>query len=262
VAERPEFQRIQYEFARRIRDPTRAPLPDGIEPRRMKVYEDLFFNNLSGLLAGAFPVLRAILGDARWVALVRDFLVRHQAHTPLFPEVAQELLGFLAQTRGSDGRHHPDDPPFAYELAHYEWVELALQLDEASLDDVASSGSVDPDGDLLDGIPVVSPLAWPLAYAWPVHTLSPDHQPSAPPAVPTFLVVYRGADDRVRFMVTTAATARWLELAGIEGASRSGAELLRSVAGELGADPAAALRGGRETLALLHAERILLGTRR
>ena len=63
------FQRIQYAFARRIRDPENAPAPPDIEARRMKVYEDLFFNNLSSLLAGTFPVLHAILGRVRqpWV---------------------------------------------------------------------------------------------------------------------------------------------------------------------------------------------------
>ena len=95
------FQQLQYAFSRRIRDPENAPALPGIEPRRMKVYEDLFFNNLSSLLAGTFPVLHAILGRVRWNALIRDFMQRHRAHTPLFPEVPQELLKFLETTRAN-----------------------------------------------------------------------------------------------------------------------------------------------------------------
>jgi hypothetical protein len=254
MADRLPFHELQRRFAARIRDPEHAPLPDGIEPRRMKVYEDLFFNNLSGLLAGAFPVLHAIYGDARWAALVRDFMVRHRAHTPLFPEVAQELLAFLAGPRAG----HPDDPPFAHELAHYEWVELALQLDPATTHDPR----VDPAGDPLSGAPAVSPLAWTLAYDWPVHTLSATHQPSAPPAAPTLLVVWRDAADDVRFMSVSPATARWLELAGADGARASGRELLEQVAAEQGLDPTRAAAAGREALALLKREGILLGTRR
>ena len=106
-------------------------------------------------------------------------------------------------------RHRQDDPriqylqeraeagvgaaPWLVELAHYEWVELALDLSEASTDDTPH----DPAGDLLDGVPVPSPLAWPLAYAWPVHRLSPEHQPTEPPALPTLLLVQRDGSTSV-----------------------------------------------------------------
>jgi hypothetical protein len=51
-----------------------------------------------------------------------------------------------------------DSAPWLHELAHYEWVELALQIAD---DDLPPH---DPDGDLLAGKPVPSPLAWALAY--------------------------------------------------------------------------------------------------
>lgn len=246
---------VQRAFAAHIRDPEHAPPPADIEPRRMKIYRELFFNNLSALLAGTFPVLHAILGPERWDALIRDFMVRHRAHTPLFPEVPQELLRFLQESRVG----HPADPPFAVELAHYEWVELALQLADATHDDAG----IDPHGDLLAGAPAVSSLAWPLAYTWPVHTLSADHQPTEPPAQPTFLVVYRDRDDEVRFMAINAVTARLLELAGEEGAARSGRDLLTAIARELGhPDPGAVIAGGAETLAMLRDHGVVLGTRR
>ncbi len=246
-----KFQRIQYAFARRIRDPEMAPALEGIEPRRMKVYEDLFFNNLSGLLAGTFPVLHRILGRVRWAALIRDFMVRHQAHTPLFPELPQELLRFLETTRAND----PDDPPFIHELAHYEWVELALQTATMELD----LHGIDPRGDLLSSAPAVNPLAWPLAYSFPVHKLSPDYAPGTPPEAPTFLVVYRRLDDEVKFMEINGVTARLLELAR-EGGARSGHELLLAIAEELGhPDPDAVVRGGAETLEMLRTNQVILG---
>jgi hypothetical protein len=254
VAERPRFDAVQRAFARHLRDPEHAPPPDDVEPRRMKVYRELFFNNLSSLLAGTFPVLHAILGPTRWSALVRDFMVRHEARTPLFTEVPQELLRFLQETR----RDAPDDPPFMLELAHYEWVELALQL---APDPPAAD--VDPMGDLLAGVPVVSPLAWPVAYDWPVHRLSVEHQPATPPTQPTFLVVYRDRDDAVRFMEINALTARLLELAGAEGAERCGRDLLSGIAQELGhPDAGAVIGGGAQTLAMLRDHGVLLGVRR
>ena len=255
MAERRRFDEVQRAFARHLRDPERAPPPDDIEPRRMKVYRELFFNNLSSLLAGTYPVLHAILGPERWAALVRDFMARHRAHTPLFTEVPQELLRFLQETR----RDAPGDPPFMLELAHYEWVELALQV---ATDEPATDG-VDPHGDLLAGAPVVSPLAWPLAYAWPVHRLSVANQPAAPPEQPTFLVVYRDRDDAVRFMEINAVTARLLELAGADSAGRSGRDLLQQIAQELGhPDAGAVIAGGSQTLEMLREHGVLLGARR
>jgi hypothetical protein len=45
----------------------------------------------------------------------------------------------------------------------------------------------------------VSPLAWPLAYAWPVQLLGPDYQPDTTPAQPTLLLVRRAEDWSVKF---------------------------------------------------------------
>ena len=70
---------------------------------------------------------------------------------------------------------------------------------------------IDPDGDLIAGRPVLSPLAWVLAYDYPVHQISPANQPHEPAGQSTFLVVYRNRDDQVGFMEINAVTARLLE---------------------------------------------------
>jgi hypothetical protein len=167
----------------------------------MAVYRELFFNNLVDLLGGTFPVLRRILGDAGWRALVRDFYAHHHAHTPYFLELPREFMEWL-QARDAD----PDLPGFATELAHYEWVELALAVSE----EPAPAAAATP-ADPLSAPLAVSPLAWPLAYRWPVHRIGPDHRPAEAPPAPTFLVVYRNADDQVKFLEIGAATARLLD---------------------------------------------------
>lgn len=216
----------------------------------MAVYRDLFFNNISQLLASTFPVIHRILDDARWDGLIRDFLVRHRARTPLFLEVPREFLRFL-----EEGREDPSDPPFLLELAHYEWVELALQVDEAEID----LTDVDRDGDLLEGRPVLSPVAWPLAYSFPVHRIAPDFQPGQPGDTPTFLLVYRDLDDEVGFMEINAATARMLEIIA-EDDALSGEAVMRRIAEEMGhADPAAVIRGGADILADLRSRDVILG---
>ncbi len=244
----------QDALAAHIRDPDRVPPPPGIEDRRLKIYRDLFFNNVESLLAGNFPVLRRIHGDAGWRALIRDFYRDHDCQTPLFTELAREFMRYLdARAETDAGR---DDPPWQRELAHYEWVELALQISEARIEDAAH----DPDGDLLAGAPVVSPLAWPLAYAWPVHSIGPDYLPDTPPETPTLLMLRREPDGSVSFHALTPLVFRLLQRLE-EMPALSGEAQLRALAAEAGApDADAFLAEGAGMLATLRAEGTLLGT--
>ena len=253
MAEPRDFAAIQRAFAAHIRDPEHVPAPEGIEDRRMAIYRELFFNNVSQLMAKSFPVLRKILGPERWSALVRDWFVRHRATTPLFLELPRELLHYLEHEREA----RPDDPPFLLELAHYEWVELALSIDEREND----AAGVDPEGDLVEGRPALSPLAWPLAYRFPVHRISPEFQPQAPPAEPTFLVVYRDRADRVGFLEINRVAARLLELIAGGGGARTGRACLEQIAAELShPKPGVVVEGGRATLADFRARDVLAGT--
>lgn len=240
-------------LGRWIRNPGVAPPPEGVDPRRLQVYADLFYRNAEGLLAGAFPVIRRTLGDERWHALIRDFLREHPARTPLFAEVSREFLRYL-DTRGAAGRA---DPPWLQELAHYEWVELALQISEERPDAL----EYDAAADLLATAPVLSPLAWPLAYAWPVHRIGPGCIPDIPPAVPTLLLVRRDPGGEVAFVELSALTFRLLHRIA-EESSMTGAAHLHALALEAGAPDAAAFvaEGGR-MLDALRADGTLLGGR-
>jgi hypothetical protein len=229
----------QMAFAAHIRNPSAAPAPADVEDRRMKIYRELFFNNISKFLASNFPVLRKIYGEKAWRILAREFYTEHRAHTPLFPEIPKEFLRYVQEQR--QGR--AGDPPFLLELAHYEWVELALTLNTHEIDEV----EVDADGNLLQGVPLLSPLAWPLAYQFPVHRLSPDYQPSAPPDQATHLLVYRDRADQVKFMEINPVT--WLLLEKLQAGVHKGQEILQSVADEIGrAGDAAVLEHGHKIL--------------
>lgn len=249
----PETLRAQqFRLAAHVRDPEREAPPPGIEDRRLQVYRDLFYNSLQGLLAGNFPVIRKLLDDAGWHALLRDFYREFRCSTPLFPELPREFIQYLQQ-RAETGR---DDPPWLLELAHYEWVELALDLSEASDEDTPH----DPQGDLLEGVPVPSPLAWPLAYAWPVHRLAPDFLPAEPLPAPTFLLVRRGPDLRVHFHSLSPLTFRLLQRLA-EQPGLTGRAQLEALAEEAGVpDPDAFVGQGRAMLAQLRRDGVLLGT--
>jgi len=239
----------QLELTRHLRDPEHVPAPAGIEDRRLGIYRELLFNNIESLLSGNFPVIRTLLGEQRWRALVRDFYRDHRSQTPLFPEIAGEFLRYLESLPRLD-------PPFLGELAHYEWVELALQISEARIDDIAH----DPHGDLLEDVPVLSPLAWPLAYRWPVHRLGPAFQPEAPPETPTLLLLRREADGQVRFSELSPLAYRLLERLG-EAAQLPGRAQLQALAAEAGV-PAdeVFIAQGRQLLEQMRATDVLLGT--
>lgn len=245
-----ELRRQLDALAAHVRDPQAHPGPPGIEPRRLKIYSDLVHNNLDGLLAGNFPVIRKTLDDADWGSLVRGFLSRHHSHTPLFTELGREFIAFLESEAGSDPTR-----PWLAELAHYEWAELGLQLSEAELP------PHNADGDLLDGVPALSPLAWPLAYRWPVHRIGPDFQPIEPPHEPTLVLLRREPDGRVHFSMLSPLLFRLLELVGA-GSGETGRALLQRLAVEAGqSDVDAFIDHARPMLRRLHEEGVLPGTR-
>jgi uncharacterized protein len=257
----------QDALAAYIRDPERVAPPAGIEPRRLKIYRELFFNNVESLLANGFPVIRktidSIDGDAGWERMIRAFFREHGSRTPLFPELPREFMRWLearAERQDAGEALDPPLPPWLQELAHYEWVELALQLSDASPADIAH----DPEGDLLEGRPLLSPLAWPLAYAWPVHQLGPDHLPEAPPELPTLLLLRREPDGSVSFHALTPLTFRLLQRLD-EQPALSGREQLLALAFEAGAADAEAaeafLGQGAAMLAQMRAEGTISGTR-
>jgi hypothetical protein len=242
----------QYAFAAHIRDPRHAPAPADVEARRMAIYTELFFNNVSNLLAANFPVIRRLHDDAAWIERVRAFYRDHRTHTPLFTEIAREFIRHL-ETRAEAGA---GDPPFLVELAHYEWSELALSLDEAD----PGAIDCDPDGDVLAGVPVLSPVARVLVYRWPVHRIGPDFVPAEPAPQPVLLLLVRDRDDEVRFIEIDALSAMLVERLGANR-DRPGAACIDDLLVELGrAGDAALASSGAAILRRLRARDVILGT--
>ena len=201
--DKPSLFQQQNTLGLYLRDPDHCAPPAGMDVTRAQVYRDLIFANLSSLLSGTFPVLIKILGDERWRSLVRIFLRDYRARTPKFGEIAKEFVEFLASEPQalSEGAW----PPFMVELAHYEWVEMALQQSEAEPLPLSDAGL------LLDRPLQVSPLAWPLAYAWPVQSVGPDYQPQTAPVQPTLLLVRRAEDWSVKFSALSPLAWRLLQ---------------------------------------------------
>ena len=252
MSDQPSFKTLQYEFAAHLRNPAQVPGPKGIEDRRMQIYRDLFYNNVEGFIRGGFPVLRSLTSDEKWHHMVRDFFARYRCESPYFLEISQEFLSYLQNARQPE----QDDYPFMLELAHYEWIELAADTDT---DEIPVTG-YNQNGNLMQGRPLLSPLAYVVSYQFPVHRISVDFVPCEPPLIPTFLIVYRDQSDEVRFMEVNGVTARLL-LVLEENPDYTGNDAVRVVAGELSdLDESVVLRGGEQALKQLRDSGILLGT--
>ena len=192
----------QRRFAARLRDPATKPLPEGVPTQRVAVYERLFFNSIESFVRGTFPVLHGLLSAERWNSLVSDFIAQHHCRSPYFLEIGQEFIAWLQSGYLADA----GDPPYMLELAHYEWVELAL---DTAADELPAKDEQGAELSL-HSLVYPSPLAWPQAYQWPVHQIGPDCRPTTVPEQVTCLLVWRDRNDKVRFMQLTAFTFQLL----------------------------------------------------
>ena len=241
----------QYSFTAYIRDPENVKAPDGIEQRRMNIYRELFYNNIQGFISNGFPVIRSIYSDENWHKMVRDFYANHRCKTPYFLEISEEFLAYLQNERITQ----PEDPIGLLELAHYEWVELALHVS----DETINMNTIEPNGDLLDGHPVLSALAWPLSYQFPVHKMCSEYLPETTPEQPTYLVVYRNRNDEVKFMELNPVTARLINLLQ-DNETLSGRTAIEQIAQEMNhPNLDAVLKGGLDALQELQSHGIILG---
>lgn len=240
----------QANFTAYLRNPARNPAPQDVAAERVAVYAELFYNNVESLLSSTYPVLKSLLPEARWHALIRDFFENHHSHTPLFPEFPQEFLQFLDQEYVAA----PNDPPFLAELAHYEWIELAVSIDTQQPD----WEQIEMSSDLLNRIPVVSPWVKLLVYQYAVHEIGVDFQPSAPPETPTCLVVYRDTTDKVCFLNLNSVSAHLLNR--VMETPDTGIKLLTDIAEALQhPQPEVVITGGLEIMQAWQERGILLG---
>ncbi|HEX8874736.1 MAG TPA: putative DNA-binding domain-containing protein, partial [Nitrosospira sp.] len=229
---KPEFQRFQYAFTSHIRNPKANPCPRGIEARGMRIYRKLVYQNIERFLLTCFPVLRKVLGERRWSRLVRGFLAGHHSRSPFFRQIPEEFVQFLQR----DGALPATYPEFVLELAHYEWIELAL----ADSTDAPDWATIDPAGSLLEQRPVLNPVLANLCYGWPVHRIAPHARVSA---AHTCLLVFRDAVDQVQFMEINAFTSRLIHL--LESTEHTGQAALEIIVEETRhPSPEAVIQGG------------------
>lgn len=251
----PGFQRLQRQLTDWLREPETMPAPD-VERRRLDIYRELLFNNVRGFVETAYPVLKRLLPVSEWDDLVAGFFARHRATSPYFRDISLAFRQWVEHDRQA----WLATRPWAAELLHYEWMELAADCAETGPDPDCRH-----DGDLLAGIPCLRRAVWPLAYRWPVHRLGVDGIPAGgPPPAPTCLLFYRDQEDCLQQLEVSPLAARLVERLQAEPPC-TGRALLLLLADETGqqepATRAAFLVAGAALLEDLRTRGVIAGTR-
>ncbi len=248
AAPEKNFRTTQAIFSAYIRDPFNNPQPADVDKKRIDTYRELFFNNIDSFLSSNFPVLRSLLNDQQWFELAQAFFSSHSCKTPYFSEIPEEFIHYLQQER-----NNPDDFPFLLELAHYEWVEMALSIAKEEVPPLNTPPET------IEQQPIsLSPLAWPLVYQYPVHKISPQFIPLEPPEQATFLLVYRDPQDEVHFIEINALTFQLLQQIEQQPAKKAMTCLTGLVEALPQTDPAIILKHGLNTLTELAEKSIIL----
>lgn len=234
----PNFQQYQAQFTGHIRDPKAVTRPKGVPARRMKVYTEIVFNNMNDTLSACFPVARKVLGVRRWTRMMRAFFAEHRCATPWFRQIPEEFLRWLETSPEAIAAL----PPFLHSLAHYEWIELAIAVSDATQD-----ASLIQDGDPLTSRLALAPALALLQYAYPVHRISPRFKPAQPLSQPVHLLVFRNSSDEVQFIELNPVSARLLGL--LQSGNLTGQQALEQIAAEIQhPDPQAVIQYGAELL--------------
>lgn len=245
------FQKLQMQFTAFIRDPEHAPKLPNVSEERLSLYHELQFNNILETLDNAFPICCSSFSKKFWRGLVKDFIKTHKATSPYFYEIPKEFLAFLDEERDVES-----DPEFLYELAHYEWVELALEVADVSID----FSKINRTGDLFKERPVISPLVWGLQYHYPVHKISKKFQPTEPSPEPIFLAVLRNESHEIESLEFNSLTFQLLNLL-IHNKGITGEQALSEVGKIFSiADLSKFVKNGRKNLIKLQQQSIILGT--
>ena len=242
----PPFIALQRTFARHLRNPDRYPAPP-LPEARLAVYRSAVFMNVERFMRDNFPRVAEALAPDAWTALVRDYLARHRSDTPLFVELLQEFLDYLAHEREAG-----DDPPWLFEVAHFDWLENAIATDERVVPP-RQTGTFD----LLDPPLRLNPVHELVQYRFPVHAIGAEYRPQEPPPQPTWLLAFRDEDEDFGVLDLNAVAVQLFE--GIR-AGRTAREVLEDIASALGhPDPGQVLGGGRALLERWAARGLVLG---
>ena len=238
-----DFQLYQAQFSAHIRNPTHNKKPPNVNTNRMAVYKKAVFNNIVESVSVCFPVCQTVIGKRAWQQLMRELVSTYASSSPIFREIPQQFLLFLQPIQTV--------PAYFKQLAHYEWVELAITLQQT--EQVQLSEGMD----LLNEKPTFATAHILLEYDYPVHQISAKFKPTH--TQETTLFVFRDAEYEVKFIELNPITYRLLQI--IKAQDLTGEQALTQIAHEIQhPDTAAIVEFGLSILTDLVYKKAIIGS--
>lgn len=254
---RPSFQQYQQQFVDYLRDPKNdLSLSDSL-PEASKVYAELLNSTIDDCLRTCFPVCQEILGDEIWQQLVALFIKDHICETPLYREIPNEFMAYLINEKPAI-----ELPEFMLDLAHYEWIELILETEEANEHENSFPILVKPS----IMIPVLNPVLLLLHYRYPVQSISASNEEwknwqvrkESYEQKAIILAGYRDKHYKVKFVELNSITARLIEI--LQKQTRNQEHVLLQLSDEINyRDPKKFMIFGMDILQQLAEQQIIIG---
>jgi len=240
-----DFRQFQFALARHLRDPLGVSAPVGVSLADAAVCTQDIVTHVSEVLAPAFPVTCALLGDEMWEHAVRLFLKDAQPHTPWASSTQRAFVDHVCESPDM-----PRLPAWLQDLAHFEWLQNAVNTPPVSWP------ACDADADVMHHAVVLNPTHVEAAYEWPVHGIDTDHQPDDMQS--TYVSMLRDKDDTLPVLESSVFRGQLIDLLR-DG--QSGEQAFMVLAMWLShPEPEAFVREGAEVMAQLQREGVVLGT--
>ncbi len=209
----PEFQQYQHQFVDYLRHPLEnEAIPESL-PQSSRIYAKLLYSKIEGSLDNCFPISCKLLGTKCWAQLIQSFIKNHRCKSPLYREIPDEFIAYLMNEQTQTTIVVPE---FIVELAHYEWMELVLETEKATL----TQPCFPINENILNVIPAFNPVFHLLHYHYPVQNITASdpywtswESRTEPYSQETIiLAVLRDSEDNVQFIEMNTVTARLIEL--------------------------------------------------
>jgi hypothetical protein len=184
------------------------------------VYRNNYRGNLHDALAGAYPVVKLLVGDEFFRFLARRYIEQHPSRSANLHHFGSELAGFIAAFEPAKELAYLPD------VAALEWAcHVAYFADDGDILDLNELARVPPER-YPDLVLRTHPACDVVRSLYPIAAIWQAHQPGAPEDFhieldgdPGYTLVSR-KDDIVQVSELTEAEAVWLQ--GIQAGSRLG----------------------------------------
>lgn len=194
----PQLAKFQAQFGDYLRKQTHNREDETLVPQRVgQLYQELIYNSVANFPKQCFVICQAMLGD-EFDALCREFFRQERLHSPYFPDINRDFVAFI-EAKVEAGVL----PAFFADLAHFEWIELAVDL----LPDAAANAIF-----MHRARPIaLNPTLQNLRYDYAVQAIDVETQPQEIYAEESYLVMYRNLDSVISTLQTNALTFLLIE---------------------------------------------------